>query len=188
MSHTLATRVTRMAAYAAALTSLRPLVGTAEAQAPTTRKPFATFSASASSMRDSLVQLARAQVGRRYRMGGQSPDRGFDCSGLVRYVMTALSVEVPRTASQQDRAGIELVRDTSMLRPGDLLTFGKGRGASHVGIYVGNGRYVHASSKAGRVIESRLDRPANPLIKTWRGARRMVATPDSSMMAIQPGS
>jgi len=54
------------------------------------RAPFAAFSASAMTLRDSLVALARAQVGRRYRLGGTTPERGFDCSGLVQYVMNAL--------------------------------------------------------------------------------------------------
>jgi len=66
--------------------------------------------------------------------------------------------------------------------PGDLLTFGKGKkgAVSHIGIYVGDGRYVHASSVAGKVIESPIDRPFSPLIKVWRGARRVLAPNDSN--------
>src|SRR5205085_9946120 len=109
-------------------------------------KPFAAFSASAHSLRDSMVALARAQIGKRYVRGGQSPERGFDCSGLVRYVLGGFRVDMPRTARQQATEGLAVTRDTTRLRPGDLLTFGKGtRGVSHIGIYVGNGRYVHAS-------------------------------------------
>jgi cell wall-associated NlpC family hydrolase len=68
------------------------------------------------------------------------------------------------------------VRDTTRLRPGDLLTFGKSsRGASHIGIYIGGGRYVHASSGAGRVIESDIGRVSSPLVRAWRGVRRVVA-------------
>ena len=142
--------------------------------------PFAAFSASAQALRDSVVALARAQIGYRYRMGGQSPDRGFDCSGLVRYVMAALSIDLPRTANQQARVGRDVPRDTAQLRPGDLLTFGKGKRVTHIGIYVGNGRMVHASSKAGRVIETDLLRKSHPLIKPWRGARSLVARADSA--------
>jgi cell wall-associated NlpC family hydrolase len=140
-------------------------------------KPFAEWSASVHSVRDSLVAIARAQVGTKYVHGGQSPERGFDCSGLVRYVMAALEVNMPRTARMQATTGLAVVRDTTRLRPGDLLTFGKGkRGAvSHIGIYVGNGRYVHASSVAGQVIESNIDRPKSPLIRAWRGVRRVVS-------------
>lgn len=139
-------------------------------------KPFTAFSESVHSIRDSLVSLAKAQVGTRYVAGGTSPEHGFDCSGLVRYVMAALRVELPRTAKQQARSGLAISRDTVRLRPGDLLTFGKGKkGVSHIGIYIGNGRIVHASSGAGRVIESDIGRSSSSLVRAWRGVRRVVA-------------
>lgn len=140
-------------------------------------KPFAAWSAEVHSVRDSLVSVARAQIGTKYVRGGQSPEHGFDCSGLVRYVMASLKVSLPRTARMQATSGLAISRDTTRLRPGDLLTFGKGKrgGVSHIGIYVGGGKYVHASSKAGRVIESDINRKASPLIRAWRGVRRVVA-------------
>lgn len=148
-------------------------------------KPFAAFSASAVSLRDSVVQMAKAQVGTRYRTGGTTPEKGFDCSGLVKYVMAALNKQVPRTAKQQAKEGLAVTKDTSRLLPGDLLTFGKTKksAVSHVGIYIGDGRYIHASSKAGKVIESAIDRPFSPLIKVWRGARRLLAFDDSTAVA-----
>lgn len=148
-------------------------------------KPFAAYSASARTLRDSIVSVARAQIGTRYRTGGESPIKGFDCSGLVQYVMSALNLSVPRTARLQAKTGLALGRDTSQLLPGDLLTFGKGKKGkvSHVGIYVGDGRYVHASSVAGHVIESSIDRPYSPLIKIWRGARRILTLDDSASAA-----
>lgn len=143
-------------------------------------KPFAAVSKSAHSLRDSVVAMARAQIGTRYLLGGASPENGFDCSGLVKYVMEALNLQLPRTATLQAKEGLALARDTSRLLPGDLLTFGKkSKGVSHIGIYVGNGRYVHASSTAGRVIESPIDRPVSPLIRVWKGARRVLAAHDS---------
>ena len=160
-------------------------VGTASAP-EARRAPFAAFSASATSLRDSLVALARAQIGRRYKLGGESPDGGFDCSGLVQYVMGALKVQLPRTASQQAHAGRPVDRDRNQLRPGDLVTFGFGKRISHIGIYVGDGRFVHASTKAGRVIESKLDRPPSRQIKPWRGVRRVIATGDSAAVAAAP--
>jgi cell wall-associated NlpC family hydrolase len=139
------------------------------------RKPFAAFSNSALTMRDSIVAVARAQIGARYRLGGQSPTGGFDCSGLVRYVLGALRVALPRTAAQQAAVGAAVPKDTTRLLPGDLLTFGRGNRVTHVGIYVGNGRYVHASTTAGRVIETSLERTRSPLVRTWRGGRRVLA-------------
>jgi cell wall-associated NlpC family hydrolase len=183
---------------------VRPILGCAlvaacaipvEAQMPAVRmgaavqrRPFALWSESAHSLRDSLVNVARAQIGTRYVFGGTSPN-GFDCSGLVRYVMAALKVELPRTAAHQARIGDEVSTDPSRLRPGDLLTFGRrGRGGvSHIGIYVGQGRYVHASSVAGRVIESDLNRTGSPLIKAWRGVRRIVAGAEPDTSIVQSG-
>src|SRR6478609_845288 len=109
-------------------------------------KPFAAYSSSAQSLRDSVVQMAKAQVGTRYRMGGTTPEKGFDCSGLVKYVMAALNLDVPRTAKQQAKQGLAINKDTSRLLPGDLLTFGKTKksSVSHIGIYIGDGRYIHA--------------------------------------------
>ena len=183
---------------------VRPILGCAlvatcaipaSAQAPVVRmgtavqrRPFALWSESAHNLRDSLVAVARAQIGTRYVFGGTSPN-GFDCSGLVRYVMSALKVELPRTAAQQARIGDEVSTDPSRLRPGDLLTFGKRgqRGVSHIGIYVGQGRYIHASSVAGRVIESDLSRTGSPLIKAWRGVRRIVAGAEADTAAVRNG-
>jgi cell wall-associated NlpC family hydrolase len=167
----------------------------ASAQAPVVRlgtavqrRPFALWSESAHNLRDSLVAVARAQIGTRYVFGGTSP-KGFDCSGLVRYVMAALKVELPRTAAQQARIGDEVSPDPQRLRPGDLLTFSRrgSRRVSHIGIYVGQGRYVHASSVAGRVIESDLSRTGSPLIKAWRGARRLVAGAETDSTASRSG-
>jgi cell wall-associated NlpC family hydrolase len=169
------------AVLAAALLCL-PGVGSAQLARPFADlgRPFAEFSTSALTMRDSVVAIARAQVGKKYRTGGTTPDRGFDCSGLVRYVLQTIKVEVPRTSREQSRVGAAIPRDTTQLLPGDLLLFGKPKaGVSHVGIYVGNGRYVHASSVAGRVIESPLNRPPSPLIKPLKSARRVFDATES---------
>jgi len=144
-------------------------------------RPFAALSNTAMSMRDSVVFLARAQIGARYKFGGTTPTRGFDCSGFVRYVLAALQVGLPRTAAQQAAVGTNLPKDTTQLRPGDLLTFGRGSRVTHIGIYVGDGRYVHASPTAGRVIETSLSRTASPLVKIWRGGRRLLADAASAL-------
>lgn len=182
MSLLSSTRLSRLTFALCASASLCIPVAAVHAQSEQpAEKPFEALSNSARSIRDSLVQMARAQIGKRYRTGGESPDKGFDCSGLVQYVLAGLNLQVPRTARQQATVGLPLTRDTSRLLPGDLLTFSKGKKGrvSHVGIYVGDGRYVHASSVAGKVIESSIDRPFSPLIKAWHGARRILSLDDS---------
>lgn len=135
---------------------------------------FDGFNQLPKALRDSIVALAQAQIGARYEFGGASPEGGFDCSGLVRYVLSRVDLNLPRTARQQALIGAPIPRE--LLKPGDLLTFGTADSVTHVGIYVGGGKYVHASSVAGRVIISPLDRPPAPRIKPLAGARRLLAT------------
>lgn len=92
-------------------------------------------------------------VGTPYRYGGNSPQGGFDCSGLIGYVYrTRAGLAPPRTVAQL--AGFGEAVDRGDLRTGDLVLFGNGK-PSHAGIYVGDGRFVHAPSTGGTV---RLDR------------------------------
>ena len=145
----------------------------ADAQLTSGKKPFAAFSASAQAMRDSVVAKARGQIGTRYKLGAEKPGTALDCSSLVKYVMGAFDFMLPRTAREQARVGENVPKDLAALKPGDLLTFGKGKRISHIGIYVGEGRMVHASTAGKRVLETDLAR--NPLIKQWKGVRRVVA-------------
>lgn len=157
-------RVLRALAGAASLCVLAHVAG-----AQTVRPP--------AEMRDSVVALARAQIGTPYVRGGMSPKRGFDCSGLVKYVLGLLDVASPRTARLQARLGEAVAVDRAALEPGDILTFGRSKtGASHVAIYVGDGHYVHASIAAGRVIESTLDRQGSSLVRAWHGVRRLFSS------------
>jgi cell wall-associated NlpC family hydrolase len=147
--------------------------------------PFAATSsagvmgAKARAKLDSIVAIARAQLGTRYRLGGESP-RAFDCSGLVQYVMRALDFSVPRTAREQAKVGTAVPADTAQLRAGDLLLFGRKGKVTHIGIYVGNGQFVHASTKAHRVVERPLLRKPAPGILPLIGARRLIAMPTDS--------
>lgn len=155
----------------------------ADAQMSEGKKPFAAMSASVVAMRDSIVSKARSQIGTHYKLGGTNPNRALDCSGLVKYVMGALDVMLPRTARQQATVGREIPKDLAALKPGDLLTFGRGKKISHIGIYVGEGRMVHASTSQRKVIESTIS-ARSPLIRQWQGVRRLIGNSRDSLLAM----
>ncbi len=99
-----------------------------------------------------IAASAMAQVGRPYLYGGSTP-RGFDCSGLVRYAYLAAGLSVPRTTEDQYRAA-HAIRMQRLL-PGDLLFFRiDSREVSHVAIYIGERRFVHAP-QTGKPVETR---------------------------------
>ncbi len=100
--------------------------------------------------------VAVKMVGKRYRMGGESPSTGFDCSGLVHFSYRQAGLVVPRSTEQQLRYSRAVSR--SSLRRGDLVFFDQeGKKHSHVGIYLGDGRFVHAPSSGKQVRIDRLD-------------------------------
>ncbi len=102
-----------------------------------------------------LLRVAESRIGTPYRYGGAGPD-AFDCSGLVSYAHHELGVSVPRTAAEQFAAATPVQRQE--LRPGDLVFFRlSGRRVSHVGIYAGNDRFVHAPQSGGHVRVASLD-------------------------------
>lgn len=107
--------------------------------------------------RTSVAETAQNMVGAPYRPGGSSP-RGFDCSGLVSYSYGRAGIAVPRTAAQQFAHAKPVGRRP--LEPGDLLFFNtEGRKVSHVGIYIGHRRFVHAPGSGKQVMLESLDNP-----------------------------
>lgn len=101
--------------------------------------------------------IAQSMAGSPYRYGGASP-RGFDCSGLVYYSYRKAGIPVPRTTREQYRDSERIA--LSDIHRGDLLFFRlSSRGISHVGIYTGNGKFIHAPSSGKRVSYARLDDP-----------------------------
>jgi len=117
--------------------------------------------------RSRTVSLVQRFIGVPYLWGGESA-AGFDCSGLVKYVYALAGIAMPHNAAQQYKYGVPVTRDE--LKPGDLVFFDELR---HNGIYVGDGRFVHAGSTGGTVGVSRLD---DSWFKVrWVGARRLTA-------------
>ncbi|HEY0660841.1 MAG TPA: C40 family peptidase [Lysobacter sp.] len=121
---------------------------------------------------NAVLMRAISLVGTPYRYGGNTPESGFDCSGLVNYVYRdMLELRLPR--SSRELAGWQGPRIApERLAAADLVFFGSGGGVSHVGIYVGEGRFVHAPSTGGTVRLDHLDGPY------WRdhysGAKRIL--------------
>jgi cell wall-associated NlpC family hydrolase len=118
-----------------------------------------------------LLGKAMQLIGVKYRFGGTNPETGLDCSGYVQYVYkSSVGVNLPRTASEQARIGERIA--TSEVRPGDMVFFNtRGFNNSHVGIYVGNGMFVHAPNSRSRV---RFDSLESGYWKTkFTGVRRV---------------
>jgi cell wall-associated NlpC family hydrolase len=112
-----------------------------------------------------VVRLALEHQGEPYVWGTAGPDR-FDCSGLVWYVFKQLGVALPRTVAGQYKAGRPIPKD--QLQPGDLVFF---RNLGHVGIYIGNGQFVHAPHTGSYVRVESLNSPYR--IRSYYGASRI---------------
>jgi cell wall-associated NlpC family hydrolase len=139
-----------------------------------------------------IVMRALGLLGKSYRYGGNSPETGFDCSGFVRFVLAdKVDVDLPRSSLAMSRMPATDIRKDELV-PGDLVFFRtRGRVVSHVGIYIGEGRFVHAATGARKVRVDRLDSTY------WRGrftnAKRVIesgrataATPPAATPATRP--
>jgi cell wall-associated NlpC family hydrolase len=134
----------------------------AEAPAPEAPAEQARTSAAAeappagsSSLRSNIVNLGMSKVGSRYRFGGTGPS-SFDCSGFVYYVVNNSGFRISRDMGAQLAAGRRV--STDEMQPGDLVFFTNTykRGLSHAGIYIGNGKFVHAENESTGVVVSQL--------------------------------
>jgi cell wall-associated NlpC family hydrolase len=117
-----------------------------------------------------IVDLAKSLIGTRYRYGSMSPTAGFDCSGFTSYIYkTLFNITLPRSARDQAKAGVAV--SSKDIEIGDIICFDwdSPHGVcDHVGIYIGGGRYIHASHSHGRVLESTVVFGQNPIVSIRR--------------------
>ena len=128
------------------------------------------ISGSSASKADSIIATAKKYIGVPYLWGGSTPS-GFDCSGFVQYVFKAHGISLNRTCETQYKHGTYVSK--SNLKPGDLVFFQNTykSGISHVGIYIGNGQFIHASSSKGVVISNL---SSSYYVSHYYGARRIL--------------
>ena len=124
-----------------------------------------------------LLQHAKAAIGVPYRWGGSSADKGFDCSGFVRAMVQTVGKLLPRRAVEQAAATQKIDKDE--LQPGDLVFFNtvRRRAYSHVGIYMGDGQFIHAPARGERV---RIDNLSATYWQKHFGGARRIFTGDTS--------
>ncbi len=138
---------------------------------PTDTEPLAELTAPQPARLQSLLIHAISLIGVKYKFGGSSAESGFDCSGFVRHVFAeSMALDLPRNSYAIAQLGTSVNRDD--LQPGDLVFYNTRRRAfSHVGIYLGEGRFVHAPSR-GKSVEI-VDSADQYWRKRFNGARRV---------------
>ena len=129
---------------------------------------------------DGVVAKALTLLGNRYRYGGSSPATGFDCAGLVRYVFQeTCRLALPSSATLQFQWGLPIGK--AALRAGDLVFFRTSRVGWHVGLYIGDGKFIHAPNRRRVVSVSLLDEQYYK--RAFRGARRLL--PQAPLEGVQ---
>lgn len=124
-----------------------------------------------------VVSTALEEMGQPYVWGGTGDGSGgFDCSGLIYFSYARHGVRIPRTSAGQATAGIAIERGIDALLPGDILTFAEnGSDVTHVGLYVGEERFIHSASggvRLSRLVEE--DPNGRYWLRRWVGVRRVV--------------
>jgi gamma-D-glutamyl-L-lysine dipeptidyl-peptidase len=115
------------------------------------------------------VQTAERYIGVPYKRGGTNPETGMDCSGFVRKVFSLVGIHLPRTSAEQFHRGKKIGRQE--LVKGDLVFFGRNQRVNHVGIYIGDGKFIHAPRPNQTIRIARLDMPE--FVRRFLGARRL---------------
>ena len=133
--------------------------------------------ATAQTLSDSIIATAAEAMGRPYSYGGTGADgEGFDCSGLIQYSYGKHGITLPRRSVDQARVGRKIDRRLKLLAPADLLTFSnRGGKVTHVGLYIGDGRFIHSATRGVQVsVLSAEDPYGRWWYKRWVGVRRIV--------------
>ena len=135
------------------------------------------FITSPETLSDSIVATAAEAMGRPYSYGGTGEDgEGFDCSGLIQYSYAKHGISLPRRSTDQAREGRKIDRRLKLLAPADILTFSnRGGKVTHVGLYIGEGRFIHSATRGVQVSVLSADDPYGRWWhKRWVGVRRVV--------------
>ncbi len=122
-----------------------------------------------------LIDFAQSLVGVKYMYGGTSPETGFDCSGFIQYVFGSFGIKLERVAADQAKQGVEVKQED--LLPGDLVfsdTDGGNNNINHVGIYIGDGKFIHAASGSSSAKVTVTNMESSYWKSTYMTARRIV--------------
>lgn len=129
-----------------------------DAKAPTTLNT--------TELRSKVVNFAKSYLGTKYRYGGLNLSTGVDCSGFVKLIMKEFGIDLNRSSASQSKNGVAVSYD--QLQPGDLIFYGYSTHISHVGIYIGNGQIIHASTPRTGVIISNASKTGGKHVITCR--------------------
>jgi cell wall-associated NlpC family hydrolase len=156
-----------------------PTPATLPAPVASSGEPAELLSTEGYALAQQIVATAIGAMGEPYRWGGTSTEVGFDCSGLIWYAYGNHGVNIPRVSRDQARAGRQVPRDVTMLQPGDILLFAEGGSTvSHVGLYIGDARYIHSTTSGGVRISSLSPYDDDAFddwwFGRWVGARRLL--------------
>jgi cell wall-associated NlpC family hydrolase len=157
----------RLEAERAAATPTAPASAPESLPTPTVDEPTYTAPPPDGSKASQVVAIAMQYLGIPYQWGGASPSTGFDCSGLTTYVFAQVGISLPHHAASQYQLGTPVSRD--QLQPGDLVFF---RGLGHMGMYIGDGNFIHAPRTGDVVKISSLSEPY--YVAGWVGAKRIL--------------